>query len=152
MGAWRSYRTGRRWLGRLSEDEDLIKAVTALSVAEGIATARVVVTGCVSRLTVGVYDPRQQVYVTRREERPMEIVSCQGLLTTGHCRPFFHAHILLADEDSVIGGRLFSDTLAAEAECVIEELLGPPADRSYDNVTGQLALTFDPTAPEDDGS
>ena len=149
MGTWQSYRPGRRLLGRLTGDEDLIQAVTALGLNEGITTASVTVTGRVSRLTVGVYDPRQQVYVTRREERPMEIVACRGVLTSGDCQPFFQAHILLADEDTVIGGRLFSETLAAEAECLVEELLGPPADRNYDTITGQLALTFHPTAPED---
>ena len=152
MGIWQSYRPGRRLLGRLTGDEDLIQAVTALGLNEGISTASVTVTGRVSRLTVGVYDPRQQVYVTRREERPMEIVACRGVLTTGDRQPFFQAHILLADEDTVIGGRLFSETLAAEAECLVEELLGPPADRNYDTITGQLALTFHPTAPEDAGS
>jgi predicted DNA-binding protein with PD1-like motif len=152
MGTWQSYRPGRRLLGRLTGDEDLIQAVTAIGINARIATATVTVTGRVSCLTIGVYDPRQQVYVTRRERRPMEIVVCRGLLTTGDSQPFFQAHIMLADEDAVIGGRLFSETLATEAECVVEELLGPPADRNYDTITGQLALTFHPTAPEDAGS
>jgi hypothetical protein len=58
---------------------------------------------------------------------------------------------MLADEGTIIGGRLFSQTLVAEAECVVAELIGPAADRSYDTRTGQLALTFHPTAPDDSG-
>ncbi len=151
MGAWRHYRPGRRFLGRLNGDEDLIQAVTAVGIREQILTATVTVTGRISRLTVGTFDPRQQVYVTRTEKRPMEIVACHGVLTTGGAGPFLHAHIMLADEETIIGGRLFAPTLVAEAECVVAELTGPPAYRSYDTRTGQLALAFHPTAPDDSG-
>jgi uncharacterized protein len=142
MAAWHNYRQGRCFLGRLTGDEDLIRAVTDLGVSEHIATARVSITGRISRLTVGTFDPRQQVYITRTEKRPMEIISCQGLLSTGGERPFFHAHILLADTDTVLGGRLFPETLAAEAECLVNELKGPATLRSYDSRTGQLVLGF----------
>ena len=144
MKAWQSYQAGRRFIGRLADAEDLIQAVTTLGLEKKIATARVSITGRVTRLTVGTFDPRQQVYVTRSEERPMEIVACQGLLSTAGNRPFFQAHIMLADETTIIGGRLFSETIAAEAECIVEELLGPLTDRCYDTSTGQLALTFLP--------
>ena len=142
MGGWHSYRTGRRYVGRLCGDEDLIQAVTELGIRERIATAAVTLTGRVTRWTVGTFDPRQQVYVTRTETRPMEIVVCRGLLSTGRNRPFFHAHIQLADENTVVGGRLFSKTLAADAECIVEEFCGPATERIYDADTGQLALTF----------
>ena len=146
MGTWHSYQAGRRLLGRLYGNEDLIQAVTELGLNQRIATAAVTLTGRLSRWTVGTFDPRQEVYVTRTEDRPMEIVVCRGLLSTGGTRPFFNAHIQLADENSVIGGRLFSETLAAEADCVVEELCGPVTDRRYDAVSGQLALTFKPGA------
>lgn len=152
MRAWHSYQARRRFLGRLTGDEDLIQAITSLGVEKQIATASVAITGRVTRLTVGTFDPHQQVYVTRTEQRPMEIVACRGLLSTAGSRPFFHAHIMLADENTIIGGRLFPETLAAEAECVVEELRGPPTDRFYDACTGQLALAFDRTAPDSAGS
>jgi predicted DNA-binding protein with PD1-like motif len=152
MTEWHNYQSGRCFLGRLTGDEDLIQAVTALGVAEQVATAAVTITGRISQLTVGTFDPHQQVYVTRTEQRPMEIVACRGLLSTGGDRPFLHAHIVLADENTIIGGRLFSDTLAAEAECIIEELCGPPTVRRHDDRTGQLALTFHQTETESAGS
>lgn len=142
MTEWHTYRSGRRFIGRLSGDDDLIQAVTALGVAEQVVTAAVSITGRVTRLTVGTFDPRQQVYVTRTEQRPMEIVACRGLLSPGCDRPIFHAHIVLVDENTVIGGRLFSETTAAEAECIVEELCGPPTLRRHDARTGQLVLTF----------
>jgi predicted DNA-binding protein with PD1-like motif len=144
MAAWCNYRPGRCFLGRLTGNEDLIQAVSDLGIREQIATASVSVTGRISRLTVGTFDPVQQVYITRTEERPMEIVACRGLLTTEGEEPFFHAHILLADVGGVLGGRLFSETLAAEAEVVVNELKGPPNRRVYDTRTGQLALVFSP--------
>lgn len=149
MTAWHNYHAGRRFVGRLTGDEDLIRAVTRLGVEEQITTASVSITGRISRLTVGTFDPLQQVYITRTEARPMEIVACRGLLSTAGEHPFFHAHIVLADVDTVIGGRLFSETLAAEAECLVEELRGPSTHRVYDHRTGQLALAFALTSPED---
>jgi predicted DNA-binding protein with PD1-like motif len=148
MAAWRNYRSGRRFLGRLTGNEDLIQAVSDLGVRERIATASISITGRITRLTIGTFDPHQQVYVTRTEDREMEIVACRGLLSTAGQRPFLHAHILLADEKAVIGGRLFSETLAAEAECLIEELCGPATHRMYDTRTGQLALTFAQSEPD----
>ena len=144
MGAWQRYEAGRRYIGRLCGEEDLIQAVTDLGTREGIVTAAVTITGRISRWTVGTFDPRQQVYVTRTESRPMEIVVCRGLLSTGGDRPFFHAHIQLADHNTTVGGRLFSKTLAADAECIVEEFCGPAAHRMYDADTGQLTLTFQP--------
>ena len=152
MAAWHHYQPGRHFLGRLTGHEDLIQAITDLGVQEQIATASVSITGRVSRLTVGTYDPNQQVYITRTEERAMEIVSCRGLLTTKGERPFFHAHILLADVNTVVGGRLFSETLAADAECVVNEICGPSTLRVYDPRIGQLALSFLENAPEDRSS
>jgi len=149
MAAWRNYRAGRCFLGRLTEHEDLIQAITDLGVKKQIATASVSITGRISRLTVGTFDPKQQVYITRTEERSMEIVTCRGLLSTEGERPFFHAHILLADVNTVVGGRLFSETLAADAECVVNELRGPATLRAYDPRIGQLALSFWENAPEE---
>lgn len=142
MAVWRNYQPGRCILGRLTGNEDLIRAVIDLCEKERIATASVAITGRISRLTVGTFDPLQQVYITRTEERPMEIAACRGLLTTEAEQPFFHAHILLADVETVVGGRLFSETLADEAELVVNELKGPPPRRAYDTRTGQLALVF----------
>lgn len=145
MGVWHSYRPGRSFVGRLHGGEDLIQAVTALGAKEQIATAAVTLTGRITQFTIGIFDPVQQVYVTCTEVRLMEIVICRGLLSAGREGPFLHAHIQLADENAVIGGRLFSDTLAAEAECLVEELCGPKTERRYDVQSGQLALTFQHT-------
>ena len=152
MAVWCNYQPGRCFLGRLTGNEDLIQAVIDLGEKERIATASVSISGRISRLTVGTYDPTQQVYITRTEERPMEIVTCRGLLTTEAEQPFFHAHILLADVETVVGGRLFSETLAAEAELVVNELKGPPPRRVYDARTGQLALVFHESTPENSPS
>jgi predicted DNA-binding protein with PD1-like motif len=149
MAAWYNYQRGRCFLGRITGHKDIIRSVIDFGEKAHIATASVSITGRISRLTVGTFDPHQQVYITRTEERPMEIVSCQGLLTTEGERPFFHAHILLADVDMVVGGRLFPETLAAEAECIVSELRGPAAHRVYDPRTGQIALAFHQNAPED---
>lgn len=97
------------------------------------------VIGAVSSATIGAYDQKQQVYVTSKEEAPLEIVSCIGNVSLKDGKPFIHAHILLADEQGkTIGGHLFSETIIYAGEINLQELTGKPMERTYDNDTGLM--------------
>lgn len=134
---------GRRILGRLEPDADLIASLTRCCRNDKVATASVSVRGSVSRYTIGTFDPTQRVYVTRAADQPMELVVCCGLYTEGPAEAFFHAHMLLADgQGRVAAGRLFSETIVCAAEFDLQELLGPPLERRYDVLTGQMQLNF----------
>lgn len=130
------YKTGRRVLVRLSE-ADLLSAVSDFCRRHSISMATFQAAGAVSRFTLGVYDPTQQVYVTHTEEAPREIVSCWGTVTAGDGNPVPAGHIGLADDRGrVTGGRLFSETRVICAELVLTELTGPDLTRRYDPATG----------------
>lgn len=93
--------------------------------------------GNVSSVTAGVYDPVQQVHVTFSEKGPFEIVSCTGNVFMKAGRPAVHAKIILADaQGRVCGGHLFSETIALAGEIDLQELIGPPLQRRYDDTTG----------------
>jgi predicted DNA-binding protein with PD1-like motif len=77
------------------------------------------------------------VYVTYKKEEPLEIVSCTGNVSLKDGQVAVHAHAVLADMDGrTAGGHVFSDTVIYAGEMYIQELLGTPPERGYDETTG----------------
>ena len=133
------FQQGRLFAGRLSHGGDLINTIEEFCKKASIRMATFSVIGAVSSATIGAYDQKQQVYVTFKEEAPLEIVSCIGNVSLKDGKPFIHAHILLADEQGkTIGGHLFSETIIYAGEINLQELTGKPMERTYDNDTGLM--------------
>lgn len=130
------FETGRHFLARIAS-ADLLEAVEEFCRRNAIRAASFRIAGSVSRFTIGVYDPTQQVYVTHAEEAPREVLSCRGTVSARDGNPVAAAHIVLADAlGRVTGGKLFSETRTIWAEMELRELTGPPPTRRYDGVTG----------------
>ena len=133
------FQQGRLFAGRLPHGGDLINTIAEFCKKALIQMATFSVIGAVSSATIGAYDQKQQVYVTFKEEAPLEIVSCIGNVSLKDGKPFIHAHILLADEQGkTIGGHLFSETIIYAGEINLQELTGKPMERTYDNDTGLM--------------
>ena len=133
------FQQGRLFVGRLPHGGDLINSIEEFCKKALIQMATFSVIGAVSSATIGAYDQKQQVYVTFKEEAPLEIVSCIGNVSLKDGKPFIHAHILLADEQGkTIGGHLFSETIIYAGEINLQELTGKPMERTYDNDTGLM--------------
>ena len=133
------FQQGRIFVGRLPHGGDLINSIEEFCKKALIQMATFSVIGAVSSATIGAYDQKQQVYVTFKEEAPLEIVSCIGNVSLKEGKPFIHAHILLADEQGkTIGGHLFSETIIYAGEINLQELTGKPMERTYDNDTGLM--------------
>jgi predicted DNA-binding protein with PD1-like motif len=140
---FREYRLGRRFLGRLPHGEDLIKSVESFCKENSIQTATFSAIGAVSSITLGSYDQKQLVYVTFKEDKPFEIVTCAGNVSLKDGNPIIHAHVVLGDEQGkTIGGHLFSESLVFAGEMDLQELIGKPLERSYDETTGLLLWNF----------
>lgn len=139
----REYRLGRRFLGRLPYGADLIQSVEDFCKENLIQTATFSVIGAVSSITLGSYDQQQLVYVTFKEEKPFEIVTCAGNVSIKDGNPIVHAHIVLGDEQGkTIGGHLFSESLVFAGEMDLQEFIGEPLERSYDEKTGLFLWGF----------
>lgn len=137
MKQWVPYTNGRRFLIRLSHNRDLIQSIEELCRSTSIQTATFSIIGAVSSITIGAYDQQQQVYVTFSKTEPFEISSCTGNVTLKDGNPVVHAHAILSDEQGkTLGGHLFSESLIFAAEIDIQELTGPPHQRTYDDITG----------------
>ncbi len=132
------YTLGRIFIGRMPAGEDIIHTVSDFCQHHGIKTATFQVSGAVSLFTIGTFDQNQQVYVTSRNENPMEIAGCSGNILYDE-KWHVHAQIILADQTGkTSGGRLFSDTFMFAGEFQIMELLGTGSIREYDHDTGQM--------------
>lgn len=132
-----AFEGGRCVLGRLPYGKDFVKTIEDFCVQESIQTGVFSVIGAVMSVTLGSYDQNQQVYVTYNKEEPLEIVHCTGNISLKDGRVAVHAHAVLADiNGQTIGGHLFSETPVYAGEIYIQELLGKPLKREYDDTTG----------------
>jgi predicted DNA-binding protein with PD1-like motif len=132
-----AFETGRCILGRLPYGKDFVKTIQDFCVQESIQTGVFSVIGAVMSVTLGSYDQNQQVYVTFKKEEPLEIVHCTGNVSLKDGKVAVHAHAVLSDMNGqTIGGHVFSGTVVYAGEIYIQELLGKPLERKYDDTTG----------------
>lgn len=132
-----AFEMGRCILGRLPYGKDLVKTIHDFCVQESIQAGVFSVIGAVMSVTLGSYDQNQQVYVTVKKEEPLEIVHCTGNVSLKDAKVAVHAHAVLADMNGeTIGGHIFSGTVVYAGEMHIQELLGKPLEREYDDTTG----------------
>lgn len=133
------FKPGRHFLGRLPHGKDLITSIEDFCKASSIQMATFSVIGAVSSATLGAYDQKQQVYATFAQEEPLEIVSCTGNVSVLDQDLVVHAHIVLANlEGKTIAGHVFSETIIYVGEIDLQELTGPPLERTYDDTTGLM--------------
>jgi predicted DNA-binding protein with PD1-like motif len=131
------FRGGRSILGRLPRDKDLLAGIEELCAYHAIQIAVFSIIGSVTSLTLGAYDQNQQVYVTFKREEPFEIVHCTGNVSRRDDELAVHAHGVFADmKGNTLGGHVFSKTMIYAGEIFVQELLGKPLDRGYDEDTG----------------
>jgi hypothetical protein len=130
----------RYFLARFSSGTDLIPGLCDFCRQNAISTAVFNLSGAVTCCTLGNYDQKQLVFVTSKKEAFLEIVSCSGNV----CRDAdgtFHvqAQAVLADEKGrLTGGCVFSETLLFTGELQLQEIIGPPLTRQYDEETGRM--------------
>jgi predicted DNA-binding protein with PD1-like motif len=133
--------TGRRIMGRLPKESDLLEALTAVCVHEQITLGEVRAIGAVTRARLGFYDQAKQVYEYLDFDRILELVMLVGNVSLKDGRPFVHAHVTLADHQGCcFGGHLVEGAPVFACEYVIKEYRSETAfKRGPDTPTG-LAL------------
>jgi uncharacterized protein len=133
------FKPGRRLVGRLPYGEDLITSIENFCQDVSIQMAGFFVIGSVSSATFGNYDQKQLVYVTTKETAHLDIVTCTGNVSLQNGTPVTRAHIVLADKQgNITGGHLLSETIIFAGEIDLQELIGKPLERSYDDTTGLM--------------
>ena len=128
---------GRIYMGKLPHGSDLLEALTAFCVEKHIRLGRIDAIGAVGQARVGFYhhDTREYRHITY--DAPLEILCLTGNISLKDDAPMVHAHVTLADKDGhAMGGHLAVGTTVFACEFTIQELIGVPLKRTYDDVTG----------------
>ncbi len=134
---------GRIFFGALCRESDALGALEGFCRREEIRAGLFSLTGTTRSAIVGTYDPKQQVYATRREEGAFDILLCTGTILPEAGHIAITARIVLCGERGVLtGGRLFSETPVDSGEFEIRELLGSPPERTFDPVSARIGLLF----------
>jgi predicted DNA-binding protein with PD1-like motif len=136
------FKPGRCILGRLPCGGDLITTVSDFCRNRSIQTAVFSIIGSVRSATLGSYDQKQHVYVTFKQDEPLEILHCTGNVSLKNADLAVHAHGVFADiNGQTLGGHIFSETAIYAGEIYLQELLGRPLARAYDEETGLFLWT-----------
>jgi len=118
-------KSGRSFLGPLPPACDLVQALEDLCRQYRPAGGTFWISGVCSKLTVGTFDHRQQVYITHTEEGLFELAACHGGMAWRQATAFVWAHgVAFDDQGRACGGRLLSPTIVASGRIYLQELSG----------------------------
>ncbi len=110
------------WVIVLKKGEKIIEELRGFIEREKINSGCFNAIGAVSTVELGHYDLKRGDYTTRKFERPLEIVSLMGNVTTTGEERVVHGHILVGTgEMFVYGGHLKEATVAATCEIILRE-------------------------------
>jgi len=129
---------GRKIIGRLAKDEDLLAALEKCAREHGITLGEVQAIGAVIKARVGYYNQTERKYQYLDLVNPREILSLTGNISLKDGKPMVHAHITLSGEDGhAVGGHLAEGTLAFACEFMIQEYKSATSlTRQMDDPTG----------------
>jgi predicted DNA-binding protein with PD1-like motif len=134
---------GRVFLGSLSGEADLFHFLQRFCSKREIDAGLFSLTGTTRSAIVGIFDPSQQVYASRRETGAFDIVLCTGTILPNGDDTSITAHaVLCGEKGSVSCGRLFSETRVDAAEFEIRELIGKVPERIFDPISARMGLHF----------
>ena len=128
-------KVGRVVFARLSEDEDLLEAITLRAKRAKITTGFFILIGALKKAKFGFY--REQGYKPIEISEPVEIVSCIGNISVKEQDPIVHAHISISnDKGEAFGGHLLSGcVVSVNAELVLVEATDLRLHRVLDEKT-----------------
>jgi predicted DNA-binding protein with PD1-like motif len=136
MGA-REYARGRRVVARLPHGGDLLDEIAAVADAHGMRAAELRAIGALQRARLAYYDQSAHEYGEFAVDAPVELIGLLGNVSLRDGATFVHAHATLAGHDGAcLGGHVAPGCVVFACELVLQELVGDPLEREYDEVTG----------------
>jgi predicted DNA-binding protein with PD1-like motif len=127
---------------RLSEDEDLLEAVTLVANKSCITAGFFNVIGTLKKANLGFY--QEGKYKEINVDEPVEIVTCTGKVSVKGKGPFVHAHIAVSNEKGEVkGGHVMQGcVIAATGELVMVEATDARLLRKLDSKTKLFMWSF----------
>ena len=136
MGA-REYSRGRRVVARLPHGGDLLAEIAAVADAHGMRAAELRAIGALQTARLSFYDQESHEYGEFAVEAPVELVGLLGNVSRRDGATAVHAHATLAGHDGAcIGGHVAPGCVIFACELVLQELVGEPLEREFDEATG----------------
>jgi predicted DNA-binding protein with PD1-like motif len=139
MGAL-EFTRGRRVVARLAHGGDLLEEIAAVADQYGMRAAELRAIGALQTARLSFYDQAAHEYGEFAVAAPVEIVGLLGNVSRRDGATMVHAHATLAGHDGAcVGGHVAPGCIVFACELVLQELVGEPLEREFDEVTG-LAL------------
>ena len=136
MGS-REFARGRRVVARLPHGGDLLAEITAIADEHGMATAELRAIGALSEARLAFYDQATKTYGEFDVPGTVELLSLLGNVSRRDGGTAVHAHATLAGHDGAcVGGHVVPGCRIFACELILQELVGEPLERGYDEVTG----------------
>src|SRR3989339_1684823 len=122
---------GQKLIIRLEKGDEIIESLTKLCAEHGVQSATVSGIGATDDVEIGFYDPKTEVYISRKFTADnIEIVSLTGNITLRGGEPFPHIHILIANDDyQTYAGHLLSARISVTCEIILD-IWDEPISRS----------------------
>jgi predicted DNA-binding protein with PD1-like motif len=136
MGA-REFARGRRVVARLPHGGDLLEEIAAVADAHEMRAAELRAIGALQTARLAFYDQASHEYGEFAVDAPVELVALLGNVSRRDGATAVHAHATLAGHDGAcIGGHVAPGCVIFACELIVQELIGEPLLREYDDVTG----------------
>lgn len=128
---------GRTIVARLKHGADLLDEIVTLARHHGIESGALQGLGALQRARLAFYDQTGKSYDEFPLAEPLELTALSGNLSRRDGAPAAHVHLTLAAPDGrAFGGHAAPGCIVFACELIVTELLGPPLERAYDEVTG----------------
>ena len=126
----------------LDRGEEITEQLKVLAQKEHILLAQVEGLGATDDFTVGLYDVKNQKYLSQHFTGDHEIVSLTGSINTMNGEYYSHMHISCAGKDQVVvGGHLNKAVISGVGEIFVTVIEGK-VDRYKDSKTGLNVFDF----------
>jgi hypothetical protein len=127
-------------VARLPHGGDLLEEIAAVADAHGMRAAELRAIGALSSARLAYYDQSAHTYGEFALDAPVELIGLLGNVSLRDGATVVHAHATLAGHDGAcVGGHVAPGCVIFACELVLQELVGDPLEREFDEVTG-LAL------------
>ncbi len=137
-----SYQPGRTFLFFPQYNLELVRSIVNFAKEKKVKMAVFTVIGAVKGASITSYNQAKREYEKIQLDKPLEIASGFGNLSSKNGKPFAHVHVVLSDAaGKAYGGHLIRATVFA-SEVFIQELRGEELEREYNPTTGLAMWKF----------
>lgn len=133
MTAHFEFEIGKTHLLKLDPGDDILESITGFAQERGIQAGWINFLGAVQRASLRYYDQDAREYLDFTLDRHLEVLSGVGNISLLDGKPFVHIHAAFGDEEgAAYGGHINTGCVAFLIEVRIDELIGDPPVRQFD--------------------